>query len=240
MENEELLGPITNCLSELEALESRHRELTFEEIRSTLLRNPGEGWSLFIEKYSRFVYSIALKLVGPEPDQEELVHQVYAGTFETIRSRDFKVIREFKGRCNFRTYLYRIVQTSRSRVFTALGRQKRTMDYVDFTDEVWGSVLSRKETPLRLKADLVRNTLEEILEELDPAERTLLNLRFQKGLKLRELALALGFKDTNGAAYALKKVLDKFDVLRRLKDRHRWNDDQYSQVAEILGEVIFE
>jgi RNA polymerase sigma factor (sigma-70 family) len=240
MENEERIGPIESCLAGLEVLESRHKDLSFEEIRRAIQDDPEGGWELFVEKYSRFVYSIALKLVGPEEDKEELVHRVYAGAFDVVRSKDFKVIREFKGRCNFRTYLYRIIQTSRSKVFTELGRQKRTMDYVDFSDEVWGSTISQKAPSLRLKAELVRSALEDIRSGLKPKEILLLKLRFQKGLKLREIAQALGFKDTNAVAYALKKVLDNFGFLRSLKERHKWSDEQYGQIADILEEVILE
>ena len=98
-------GPLARLLS----LEQRHSHLTFREIRDRVVRGDPEGWRLFVERYSRLVYSIALRLAGPE-DREEIAQQVYLGLFERLSRDDCRLLREFRQDARFETYLFGAVR----------------------------------------------------------------------------------------------------------------------------------
>ncbi len=90
-----------------------------------------------------------------------------------------------------------------------------------------------------LDAGRLRREVERLAEGASPRDRILLRLRFRKGLKLRELADALGYRDTNAAAYALKRALRPFDPLRAL-GRGDWTESDRERVQEALWEVLLE
>ena len=236
-------SPVADCLARLAELEDRHRDLSFSEIRMLVLTQPDKGWKLLVQKYSRFVYAVALKLLPPGADREEMASQVYLRVFEKLRKKNFRALRQFKGKCDFRTYLFRMVQSARSEVVRSSARYKEHMEPSDFSGE-FSEKLSSGDTEPGATASLDRCKIEKALKasasQLSPREVLLLRLRFKAGLKLREMAAALSLKDTNAAAYELRRALKKFDLLRELQKQHRWTEEEFSYVAGLLGEVIFE
>jgi RNA polymerase sigma factor (sigma-70 family) len=229
----------------LAALEDRHRSLTFAEARRAVLEDHDDGWRVFVEKYSRFVYTVALRLLTDPPQQrEERAQQIYCLVFERLQRDDYRILREFQGRCRFTTYLFRMVQTSRSSVLRHVRRERERIDYVDFTDEMNRGLLAAaaEEDPDRdapaLSPEKLQRTVERLLSDLSPRERLLVRLRFQKGLKLRELAEVLGLRDTNAAAYALRKAVERFEPLTALAGG-QWSAPEQKLVLAVLDRQLF-
>ncbi|HDM89620.1 MAG TPA: hypothetical protein ENG67_00230 [candidate division WOR-3 bacterium] len=52
---------IDKCLEILQFLEEKHSGVLFAELRRGILEGDGRCWSDFLEKYSRFIYSNALR-----------------------------------------------------------------------------------------------------------------------------------------------------------------------------------
>ena len=131
----------TRYLEQLATLEDRHRSLSFDAIRVSVLAGDNDGWRIFVEKYSRFVYSVALRLLpGPIEGKEDLAQEIYCQVFSHLQRNDYQVLRRFESRCKFTTYLFRMVQTARSAALRNAGRQVERMDFVDFSDEANRSI----------------------------------------------------------------------------------------------------
>jgi RNA polymerase sigma factor (sigma-70 family) len=245
------LGPIR----ELEALEERHADRSFADLREKVVAGDDEAWRDLVEKYSRFVWTVALRLLaGSRGDREEQVQETYRRVFERLRRDDFRLLRGFRGRCRFSTYLYRMVQTARSDVQRREIRDREHAEPVDFTDEVNRKIeAAMAETANgcdagtgpafagegRPSPELIRGEVERIAAALDPRERILVKLRFRKGLKLRELATTLGYRDTNDAAYALRKALKRLGAGALLGTDH-WTEDEREMVREALRAALLE
>jgi RNA polymerase sigma factor (sigma-70 family) len=230
----------------LSALEDRHRSLTFAEARRAVIEDREDGWRIFVEKYSRFVYTVALRLLTDPPQQrEERAQQIYCSVFERLQRDDYRILREFQGRCRFTTYLFRMVQTARSSVLRRVQRERERIDYVDFADEMNRGLLAaaKAEDPDRdapaLSPEKLRGATERLLADLSPRERLLVRLRFQKGLKLRELAEVLSLRDTNAAAYALRKALERFEPLAALGGGG-WSGPEEKLVLAVLDRHLFQ
>ena len=239
------LGPIR----ELAALERRHADRDFADLRAAVLAGDREAWVALVEKYSRFVWTVALRLLaGASGELEEQVQETYRRVFERLRRDDFRLLRGFRGQCRFSTYLYRMVQTARSDVQRREIRDRERAEPVDFSDECnrrLEAVLAERapDTPspdaLPLRPDDVRWEVERMAATLAPRERILLRLRFRKGLKLRELAGALGYRDTNDAAYALRKALKRLVPGSQVGAARR-SDAERELLLEALREVLLE
>jgi RNA polymerase sigma factor (sigma-70 family) len=232
-------------VDDLAALEDRHRSVSFEELRRDVLAEGAGAWRRFVEKYSRFVYTVALKFLADRPDdREERAQEIYCRVFERLRRDRARALREFRGNCRFSTYLFRVVQSARADVLRRDIRDRERLDCVDFADEAnrgleAASPAARTAEPIpgvspeRLRAELAR-----ILDGLSPRDTLILKLRFQKGLKLRELGDLLGYRDTNAAAYALRKALRRFEPLAAVGDGGLSEGDR-ARVLAVLDEVVF-
>lgn len=234
-------------LDQLSSLEERHRSLPFEEARQAVLTGGDDGWRVFVEKYSRFVYTVALRLApGPEDQKRELAQDIYCRVFSYLQRNNFRVLRQFESRCKFTTYLFRMVQTARSAVLRKELRDAEHLDFVDFSDEVnrgiessvHGGGSSEQAIPA-FSAGRLREEISQILDGLSPREKVLIKLRFQKGLKLREMAETLGYRDTNDAAYALRKALKHFEAVAAL-DTGEWTDAETRAALDVLDQVLFQ
>jgi len=68
---------LPTVLDRLAGLERRHRDRAFETLRTALLGGDRDAWSLIVEKYSRFVYTVALQLLSGAPQPEEAAASIY-------------------------------------------------------------------------------------------------------------------------------------------------------------------
>ncbi|MBZ0267101.1 hypothetical protein K8I85_03015, partial [bacterium] len=70
-------APLAGLLRDLGALEGRHRDTPFESIRHLLDEDPSRGWRTLVDKYSKFVWSLALQLARGTEDPEEFAAEIY-------------------------------------------------------------------------------------------------------------------------------------------------------------------
>ncbi|MCK4547220.1 MAG: sigma-70 family RNA polymerase sigma factor [Candidatus Eisenbacteria sp.] len=233
-------------LEELSLMEDRHKSLSFEEAREAVLTDD-DGWRVFVEKYSRFVYTVTLRLLsGPIARKEDLAQEIYCSVFSRIQQDDYRVLRRFQSRCKFTTYLFRMVQTARSTVLRREGQEADRTDFVDFSDEANRGIqaaLAEGEDPgpelPSCSPEKIRKQISRAVQGLSPREKLLVKFRFQKGLKLRELASALGYRDTNDAAYALRKTLKSLELLDLLEPGE-WTGIDRDIVLGALNKQLFQ
>jgi RNA polymerase sigma-70 factor (ECF subfamily) len=222
-------------LRSLEAMESRHRDLDIGDLLPLLDEDSDRAWRLLVEKYSRFVYSVALQLCRGLEDPEEWASEIYRRVFVRLDANDRSLIRGFRGKCDFRTYLYRIVRTERYRLFRRRGVEREAartlereadLDRPDVPEEGWIRGLGRR---------AVREALSELTEE----DRRILVLRFAGGLKLRELVPALGARDVNDAAYRVRRALGRCRALTRARESPDWNEASFREALAAFRQTLF-
>jgi RNA polymerase sigma-70 factor (ECF subfamily) len=151
------------------------------------LASEGDARALEVlyDRYSRVVYSFALRIVGDQQLAEEVLQEVFFRAWQ--QGSAFKAARG-----SFITWLLSIthnmaideVRKRRRRPQKADSAEPETMlaaipdSGPDVEDEVWLSS--------------VRDTIEGALEQLPPAQREAIELAYFQGLTQREIAEALG------------------------------------------------
>lgn len=222
-------------LDRLAGLETRHRDRSFEALRSALVAGEPDAWRLLVEKYSRFVYSVALRLLAGSDQPEEAAASIYARVFERLAARDFCLLRSFQGGCRFSTYLYRMVQSERKEYFRAerADAGRRLEELPSEPPAAPSSV-----APV-LRPELVREAVATALKRLASPERMLLLCRFRDGLKLREIAELFGLGDSSAADRAIRSALARLDLLHELNRRHRLGEAEYATLERALREQLF-
>src|SRR5262249_6189326 len=74
------------------------------ELDETLASRAGQGersaWEVLYGRYADRVWSRLQRLVGPDPDREDLMQQIFLEVFEGLSA--------FRGDATFSTYLYRV------------------------------------------------------------------------------------------------------------------------------------
>lgn len=200
-----------------------------------MLAGEKDAWRCLVEKYSRFVYTVALRLLGGVADREEAAAAVYARVFERLAARDFRLLRSFEGRCRFTTYLYRVVQTERGEALAGARAG-------------WGSWEPNEEEqdpaaapPMPvLRPEMLRDAVRQALGALVPRDRLLLQQRYRDGLKLHELARIHGYKDVNTAARALYAAVDGLRLLKTVREECRLGEEEVALLASALREELVE
>lgn len=226
-------------LSDLGRLETRHADVSFDAICDRLRDNPARAWRTFVEKYSKFVWSLGLKFARGTEDPEEFAAEISSRVFERLRADDYRRLHDFEGRCDFRTYLFQVVKTERFRLYRRRGVEKNARETLE------GEAAAREEAAATAPTSgwargLGRNAVQETLGQLDPADREILVLRFGSGLKLRELAEVLGARDTNDAAYRLRKALQKCQALARARESADWDEESFVEACETFRATLFQ
>ena len=115
------------------------------------------------------------RLIGPDPDREDLVQQIFLEVFRDLR--------RFRGDSSFRTFLYRVVV---NRAFDHLKRRSRRAHPVPI-DEIEALVDQAASPEARV---VERDRLAFILGLLDrikPKKRIAFLLRVVEGLSLEEI-----------------------------------------------------
>lgn len=85
-----------------------------------ILDGDTEAFSVFLERYSRPLYTLIVQMVGCSEDAEELVQDVFLKAFQHLGS--------YKGDCRFSTWLYRIAYNT---AISATRKKKHEFLYIE-------------------------------------------------------------------------------------------------------------
>jgi RNA polymerase sigma factor (sigma-70 family) len=230
---------LAGFLDRLAGLESGWEGVSFAEIQDLLVEDPARGWRIFVEKYSKFVWSLSLKFAHGYPDPEEFAAEIWGRVFERLRSEGFRRLRAFEGRCDFRTYLFRVVKTERFRLYRRRGVEAAARETLEAEESARGD-LEAQGTRETWAVGLGRAAAEAALAELEREDREILALRFGAGLKLRELAEVLGARDTNDAAYRVRRALGKCRALAEARRSAEWDERAFAEACESFRAGLFQ
>lgn len=158
-------------------------------------------FACLLDRYSRPVHSLILKMVHSKEDAEELAQDVFMKVFRNLSS--------FKGDCGFSTWIYRIAYNT---AISELRRKRQEFVAIEesqisnVSEEEVSEMLGRTSTTEQL------DKLEAALEQLPPDERALILLFYMKEKTVDELTVITGLGASN-IKVKLHRIRKKLFVL---------------------------
>ena len=146
-------------------------------------------------------YTLAFRLTGNEEDARDVVQETYL--------RAFKGIGKFRGDAQFSTWLYRITANCAA---NQLGRRKRHRHDELLDDAPLEDLVPDHDPSARAEASILRDRLNEALDELPPTLRSVVVLRDVYDLPHDAIADELGIS-TSAAKVRLHRAR------KQLRDR---------------------
>ncbi|WP_075559012.1 RNA polymerase sigma factor [Parabacteroides timonensis] len=158
-------------------------------------------FACLLDRYSRPVHSLILKMVRNKEDAEELAQDVFMKVFRNLPS--------FKADCSFSTWIYRIAYN------TAISELRRKKQEFVAIEESQIENVSEEEVSILLgrtsENDQVEK-LEHALTLLPPEERAMIMLFYMKQKSIEELTVITGLGASN-VKVKLHRIRKKLFVL---------------------------
>jgi RNA polymerase sigma-70 factor (ECF subfamily) len=152
------------------------------------------------------VFGLLTRLVGPVPDREDLVQQIFVDVYRALPS--------FRGDSAFSTFLYRIATRAAYDHLSHSRRRRTAADINDACEELIADDLSPTERAQKRRD--IEHALE-LLGRLTPKKRIAFVLVVIEGMSLREVAALTG-----ASPDAVKQqVLHARKELEAMEARHR-------------------
>jgi RNA polymerase sigma-70 factor (ECF subfamily) len=140
-------------------------------------------FSVLLERYSRPVFTLIVKMTGNREDAEELTQDVFLKVFRSLKS--------FQGDSLFSTWLYSIAYRT---TVSALRKKKTEQTAIeDLADDE--QIDGEEETTVHKELQLA--ALEKALEQLAPNDRALILLFYKEEHSVEELAVITGLTTAN-------------------------------------------
>ncbi len=164
-----------------------------------------DAFRSLVERYSRYVFSVAYRLTGSVEDAEDVVQNAFL--------KAHRQLSRFEARADFKTWLHRItvncaIDLIRSRRHREIGHDPADLE-AGTTPASPSEALPGPDW-LMLSAE-IRDRLREGLTQLTPSERAAFTLRHVEGLSIREVASAMGLK-TEAAKNSIFRAVRKMRV----------------------------
>lgn len=157
-------------------------EVSDEELVGRARKGDPRAMQHLYQRYADMVYGRLTHLVGPDPEREDILQEVFIGVMKGLRS--------FRGDASFRTYMYRIVT---NKAYDHLRKRcKKAQSFSDLGDAV-NEMESRAPSPEQQIQTCDDATLFwRCLDDLKPKKRIAFILRVAEGLSLKEIAEQVG------------------------------------------------
>lgn len=145
-----------------------------------------ECFSIFLDRYSRPLYSLIVQMVGCPEDAEELVQDAFLKAFRNLGS--------YKGECLFSTWLYRIAYNV---AISATRKKKQELFYID--ENTINNVPDEKTDDILCPTDDEERTAKLVwaIEQLTPEEKALITLFYYEEKSIEELGDVLKLSVSN-------------------------------------------
>jgi RNA polymerase sigma-70 factor (ECF subfamily) len=153
--------------------------LTDEQLVAFIVR--GENWALseIYDRYTRLVFSLALKILNDRASAEEIVQQVFTKVWRS--ARDYRA-----DRGKFLTW---VMSISRHQCIDEL-RRRRARPVTPLGDEEWLDELVSDDDPAQaVQFTFERARVREALKKIPVEQRIVIELAFWGGLTQQEIAM---------------------------------------------------
>lgn len=167
-----------------------------------------ECFACLLDKYSKQVFSLIVKIVRNREDAEELTQDVFIKVFRTLAA--------FKGDCSFSTWIYKIAYNI---AISATRKKKQEFLFIEedmlanVSEQAVADALGRTSNEEQLAM------LDKAMEKLLPDERGLILLFYQKEKTIEEIASISGLSESN-VKTKLHRIRRKLFVLLKKMEEY--------------------
>ena len=139
-----------------------------------------------LERYSKQVFSLIVKIVGNREDAEELTQDVFVKAYSSLST--------FRGDSSFSTWIYRIAYN-----IAISATRKKTPDLIPVDEDVKYNVVDESEEPLMEDSEINSRIvyLNCAMTQLLPEEKAMITLFYNDGKSMEEIAIISGLTETN-------------------------------------------
>ncbi|MFI5192722.1 MAG: RNA polymerase sigma factor [Chitinophagales bacterium] len=176
--------------------------LTDTEIISRVLHGEQAAFSLVVERYQNYVFSLVLRLIENREDAEEVAQDVFVKTYRSLA--------DFRGESKFSTWLFTITRTT---CISFL--RKKKLHTVSLDNETTGLQVENKESGFRaniIEQKSSHDVLNEAIRMLGADDNQVLNLFYKGEQTLEEIGKIMEM-DPNAVKVKLHRAR------QRLKDK---------------------
>lgn len=158
------------------------------ELVRRVLTGDKEAFRSLVERYQNYVFSVAITIIKNREEAEEVAQDVFIKVYKQLGS--------FQQRSQLSTWLYTITYR------TALDYARRKRPYTEPIEREDGQTLPIAENPAAGPSDQLlqhdlRETLQEAVKKLEPADAALLQLYYFKERSVREITEITGMSASN-------------------------------------------
>ena len=185
------------------------------EIISLVLKGDHNAYSLLVERYKSYVFTLTLRFTKNREDAEEVSQDIFIKAYRSLA--------DFKGTAKFSTWLYTIVNTT---CITFL--RKKRLDVKSLDDERTFEVADSQDSGFR--ANLVeqksrQNMVNQAIAMLNPDDAEIITLFYKNEQSLEEIGQILGLEVNTAkvrlhrARTRLKEKMEKY-FTEEVRDLH--------------------
>jgi RNA polymerase sigma-70 factor (ECF subfamily) len=174
-----------------------------------------EAFGSLVERHHRYVYNLALRVVGNQQDAEDLAQEAFI--------RAWVAIANFRLESSFRTWLFRIVTNLFYNRLPGLHRE-----LYELGDDCLADIPDDSSPDLNpasgIEAEEIRIFLHRQIDRLPESQRLLVMLRYQQGLSYEDIArvVSLPLGTVKTGLFRAKERLRKNLQARDLQETVPW------------------
>jgi RNA polymerase sigma-70 factor (ECF subfamily) len=164
-----------------------------------------DAFRTLVERHSRAVFRVALRLTGTAQDAEDVVQETFL--------KAYRQLSRFESRANFSTWLHRIAVNCSIDLIRSRPHRESSQDLSDL-DQFGGDDHGRagQPSPERLMLSTeVQDRVTAAMASLSQMERAAFVLRHFEGHSIDEISRALGLK-TNATKHSVFRAVKKMRV----------------------------
>jgi len=172
-----------------------HAELVDMDIINLVLKGDFNAYSILVERYQNFVFTIVLRYIKSREDAEEVAQDVFIKAYRSLGS--------FKGDAKFSTWLYTVTTTTsisflrKKRMAVQSLDNENVFELADNVDS--GMTANQIEQKSRV------NMVNEAIKMLSPDDAQIITLFYKGEQTLEEIAQILG-KEPNAVKVQLHRA----------------------------------
>jgi RNA polymerase sigma factor (sigma-70 family) len=165
-----------------------------------ILAGDERSYAELVDRYKRYAFTIALKIVGERTDAEEVAQDAFIKAYHYLKG--------FNRDARFSTWLYRIVFN------TAISRKRKKRIQFEDVDNVRAEYGDRADSETEMKDKQV--FVAKALEQLNEADRLAIQLFYIKEFSLEEVAEMMG-QNANTVKVRIHRARQRMaDELKRI------------------------
>ena len=185
------------------------------EIISLVLKGDHNAYSLLVERYRSYVFTLTLRFTRNREDAEEISQDIFIKAYRSLA--------DFKGTAKFSTWLYTIVNTT---CITFL--RKKRLDIKSLDDERTFEVADSQDSGFRanqVEQKSRQNMVNQAIAMLNPDDAQIITLFYKNEQSLEEISQILGLEANTAkvrlhrARTRLKEKMEKY-FTEEIRDLH--------------------